>query len=210
MTDYLPAIYQNDDFTSRFLSVFNSMFLDMEQQISNLPALLDSEGAGDEMVRMLASWVCEDVEHSTVEELRTWIPEALDNYESMYTVEGIRRSVRRLTGRNPILIEYFQVDPNSPDCINPGTYRRLYGENPFRFFVLLDEDTFPRRDNIQDFLERMQPLIPAGTELELVLLKKSIQLDWHTYLGVNSYVGSYVPVAIDENTTIHFETVIGG
>lgn len=210
MVDYLPAIYQNDDFTARFLSVFNSMLLDMERQIDGLPRLLDSEGTGEEMLRCLASWVCEDGEQASAEELRQWIPGALDDYEGMYTVEGIRRSVRRLTGRDPILIEHHQVDPNSPDCINPGIYRRLYGDVPFRFFVLLEEDTFPRRDNIQDFLERMQALIPAGTELELVLLKKCIQLDWHTYLGVNSFVGSYIPVAVDENTTIHFDTVIGG
>ena len=43
-----------------------------------------------------------------------------------------------------------------------------------------------------------------------MLLKKCIQLDWHAYLGINSVVGSYVPAAIDENTTIHFDTMIGG
>jgi len=56
----------------------------------------------------------------------------------------------------------------------------------------------------------MRLLIPAGMDLELVLLKKCIQLDWHAYLGVNSVVGSYVPAAVDENTTIHFDTMIGG
>lgn len=210
MADYLPAIYQSDDFTVRFLSVFNSMFLDMERQIRSLPRLLDSQGTGEEMLRCLASWVCGDGERSAAEELRRWIPNALEDYESMYTVEGVRRSVRRLTGRDPILIEHCQVDPNSPACSNPAVCRRLYGDDPFRFFVLLAEDTFPRRDNIRDFLERMRLLIPAGTELELILLKNCIQLDWHTYLGVNSFVGTYVPVMVDENTTIHFDTVIGG
>lgn len=210
MTDYLPAIYQNDDFTSRFMSVFNSMFLDMEQRIYDLPGLLDSDTADEKMLRNLASWVCLDGERATAEELRRWIPSALDDFENMYTVEGISRSIKRITGRTPILVEHHQVDPNSPTCINPNIYRKLYGDDPFRFFVLMDEDTFPRRDDIEDFLERMQTLIPAGTELKLILLKKCIQLDWHTYLGVNSFVGSYVPVAVDENTTIHFDTVIGG
>ena len=210
MTDYLPAIYQGDDFTERFLSVFNSMFLDMERRIDDLPRLLDSAETDEAMLRTLSSWVCLDSERSTPESLRREIPTALDDFEDMYTVEGIKRSVKRLTGREPVIIEHHTVDPNAPTCINPAVNRTLYGEDPFKFFVLLEEDTFPSRDRMEDFLEQMDLLIPAGMELKLVLLKKCIQLDWHTYLGINSSVGSYNPAAIDENTTIHFDTMIGG
>lgn len=210
MADHLPALYQGDEFTWRFLSVFNSMFLDMERKIVQVPRLLDWASADEEMLRCLAGWVCLDGERTGVEDLRRWIPTALEDFEDMYTVEGVRRSVRRLTGREPVVIEHHTMDPNSPDCINPAIYRRLYGDDPYKFFVLLEEDTFPSRDRMEEFLDRMRDLIPAGMELELVLLKKCIQLDWHTYLGVNSVVGSYVPAAIDETTTIHFDTMIGG
>ena len=210
MADYLPALYQGDDFTERFLSVFNSIYLDMERQINDLPRLLDCVETNDGMLRSLSSWVCLNAERSTVEELRRWIPTALDDYEDMYTVEGIKRSVKRLTGREPVIIEHHSIDPNDPVCINPAVNRRLYGDDPFKFFVLLEEDTFPSRDRMEDFLAQMRLLIPAGMELELVLLKKCIQLDWHAYLGVNTVVGSYIPATIDENTTIHFDTMIGG
>lgn len=210
MTDYLPAIYQGDDFTERFLSVFNSMMLDMEERIDRLPGLLNWRDTDEETLRALASWVCLDPDRATAEQLRRWIPTALNDYEDMYTVEGVKRSVRRLTGREPVIVEHHDVDPSAPSCINPAVHRRLYGDDPFRFFVLLEEDTFPSRDKMEDFLEQMRQLIPAGMELELVLLKKCIQLDWHTYLGVNSAVGSYNPAAIDENMTIHFDTMIGG
>jgi len=56
----------------------------------------------------------------------------------------------------------------------------------------------------------MRELIPAETTLELVLLKPCVQLDWHTYLGINSQIGSYVQAAIDEKMTIHYNTTIGG
>lgn len=210
MADYLPACYQGDDFTRRFLSPFNSMLLDMEEQICAIPGLLDVETTGEELLRHLSAWVCMDAERASPEELRRWIPTALDDYESMYTVEGVKRSVERLTGREPIVIEHCDVDPNSPRCADPALHRRLYGDDPYKFFVLLEEDTFSSRDKIEDFLEQMKVRVPAGLELELILLKKCIQLDWHTYLGVNSVVGSYVPATIDENTTIHFDTVIGG
>lgn len=210
MVDYLPAIYQGDDFTRRFLSVFDSIFMDMERSAYDLPLRLDYENTDEQMLRYLASWVCVGGEGVGADTLRGWIATALPDHESMYTVEGVKRSIRRLTGREPIIIENSAVDPNDPACKNPDLYRRLYGDDPFRFFALLDEDTFRSRDEMEAFLERMKGLIPAGTELELVLLKRCVQLDWHTYLGINSIVSSYVPVMIDENTTIHYDTMIGG
>lgn len=207
MLDYLPAIYRGDDFTLRYLSIFNSMFQDMEDAVEALPRQLDPAGTSDEMLRSLAQWVCLDSEEQG---LRTRIRTVLEEYETMYTVAGVARSVQRLTGREPVLIEHFMVDPNRAACRNPALYRRLYGDNPYRFFVLLDDDTFASRDQMEWFLSRMQGLIPAGTELELVLLKQCVQLDWHTYLGVNSRVGSYIPAVIDETVTIHYDTTIGG
>ena len=209
MIDYLPAIYQEDDFTRRFLSIFNSMFLDMEDSICALPGRMDYESADPEMLHYLASWVC--VEDGTEPSaLADRIAGALSDYETQYTLGGIRRSVRRLTGREPWIIEHFSVSSNRADCRNPELYRRLYGGDPYRFFVLLREGTFPNRQAMEEFRRRMEELVPAGTSMELVLLKQSIQLDWHTYLGINSAVGGYVPLAIDETMTIHYDTTIGG
>lgn len=209
MTDYLPAIYQEDDFTYRFLSIFNSMYADMERQIDSLPSRVDYESADRETQRYLASWVC--VEQGEPDEvLAQRIRTALPDYETLYTVEGVRRSVRRLTGRDPILLEHFQVSPNRSDCRDPVLYRRLYGEDPYRFFVLLPEDTFSSQRERDEFRRAMAERIPAGMSLQMVQLKQCVQLDWHTYLGINSTVGGYVPAAIDEQVTIHYDTTIGG
>ena len=209
MIDYLPAIYQEDDFTHRFLSIFDSMFVDMERAIEELPGRMDYERTGGELLRDLASWVC--VEGAQEDELlRERIRTALSDYEDQYTVEGIRRSVRRLTGKEPILIEHFQVSPNRPDCADPELYRRLYGEDPYRFFVLLPEDTFSNQRQRQQFQRDMEQVIPAGRSMQMVQLRPCIQLDWHTYLEINSTLGGYVPAAIDEQVTIHYDTTIGG
>ena len=138
------------------------------------------------------------------------LPEALDEYETMYTVRGIQRSVERLTGKSPFIIEHFAVDPNDPSCKDPELYRKLYGDDPYRFFLLLPQDTFSEQRQMEDFLERLEELVPAETEPELVLLKPCVQLDWHTYLGVNSRIGDYVTAVIDETVTIHYDTTIGG
>ncbi len=209
MVDYLPAIYQGQDFTYRYLSIFNSLFQDMEDAIDELPRQLDPASASEEMLRYLASWLCAGPEDS-VEDLRRRLPHILEEYESMYTLEGVKRSVERLSGHRPQIIEHFSVDPNDPTCPDPALYRRLYGERPYRLFVLLPQDSFSGQREMERFLKGMEELVPAETELELILLKPCVQLDWHTYLGINSRIGGYVPAAIDESTAIHYNTTIGG
>lgn len=205
MIEYLPSIYRGHDFTVRYLSIFNSMAQDLEDVVTALPRQLDTDST--DMLEYLAEWLCME---PTQPNLRTRLKTALQDFETMYTVTGIKRSVRRLTGREPYLIEHFSVDPNRADCQNPTVYRRLYGEQPYRFFVLLPEGTFERRDQMEAFTAQMQTCIPAGSEMALVLLKPCIQLDWHTYLGINSRIGDYIPAVMDETVTIHYDTMIGG
>ena len=208
MTDYLPAIYREQDFTTRYLSIFTAMYQDMEREIEEFPRQLDPESASAEMLSYLASWLCMEQEDEAT--LRRRFTGVLDEYERMYTPEGIRRSVERLTGAVPVIIEHFSVDPNDPACSDPELYRRLYGENPYRFFILLPRETFSSQRQMERFAERMRELIPADTEFELILLKPGAQLDWQSYLGMNASIGAFNPAILDESMTIHFDTTIGG
>lgn len=211
MMDYLPSIYQGQDFTYRYLSIFTSFFQDMEEELECFPGQLDPESASPEMLRYMSSWLCLDPDGGeSLEVLRERLPGMTDEYEGMYTPEGIRRSVERLTGKRPWLVEHFAVDPNDPSCSNPELYRKLYGDNPYRFFLLLPQGSFPQQKDMELFLEKMRELIPAETEFELIMLKPCVQLDWHTYLGINSRIGDYIPAVIDESVTIHYDTSIGG
>ncbi len=209
MTDYLPAIYQQQDFTYRYLSIFTAMEQDLEEKIEKVERQLDPMNASGEMLRYLALWLCADRGEGD-RELRNRLPGVLEEYETMYTPRGIARSARRLSGELPWIIEHFSVDPNDPSCKNPELYRRLYGDDPYRFFLLLPQGAFTEQRQMEDFIEQMEELIPAETEMELILLKPCVQLDWHTYLGLNSRIGNYVPAVIDESVTIHYDTTIGG
>jgi phage tail-like protein len=209
MSDFLPAVYQKDVFTYRFLSIFTAMFQDLEEKIELARRQLDPAAADPEMLRYLAHWLCAD-ESLPEPELRRTLPEVIDEYESMYTVNGIRRSVQRLTGQTPWIIEHFSVDPNDPACSDPTLYRRLYGDDPYRFFLLLPQGTFSDQRQMERFLEQLQELVPAETTPELVLLKPCVQLDWHTYLGLNTRIGEYISAVIDETATIHYDMTIGG
>jgi phage tail-like protein len=211
MLDYLPEIYRGDDFTKRFLSVFDSMAMDMEREIERMPERFDYKKASGDMLRYLASWLsAEDEAFEGDAALREYMSSLSGVYEGMYTVSGVRSSVSRLTGREPLIIESTDVDPNSPDCPDSGLYRRLYGENPYRFFILLPEDTFENSRALAAFTRRMDKLIPANTSFSTVLLTPGARLDSHSYLNINTMVSDYTQAVIDENRAMNSDTTIGG
>ena len=209
MTDYLPAIYREDDFTYRFLSIFDSMVSDLEQHIDGISRELDIRQADDEMLSYLASWLCLEPT-ADKEALQQRMLTALEDYETMYSVDGIRRTIRRLTGHDAVIIEGKDVDPNTADAGDSDMLRRLYGEDPLRFFVLMGEDALPTAQEREDLIEQMKYNIPAGVEMELVVLRNGVQLGWHTYLGINTVLKGYVPAVIGDNTSIYVDTMIGG
>ena len=210
MIDYLPLIYrEGGSFTKRFISLFDSFCMDMENMIYELPSLIDYENAEGALLRLFASWVCLDTDGFSDIEIRRMIKSCVSDYEKLYTREGVKHSVQMLTGKTPVLIENQDVSPNREDCRDPELYRRLYGENPNKLFILLEDGTFRTRRQMERFIERMTGLLPANVEFELVLLKRGVRLDWHTYLGVNTYIDGYSSLSIDENVAIQYNSIIG-
>lgn len=138
MLDYLPAIYrEGGDFTKRFLSIFDSIMMDMEQAIYDLPARFDYENTTGAMLEYLADWMCVEAEEGGGETLADRIRTAQADYESLYTVAGIKRSVKRLTGRNPCSSKARTWTPTGRIAPIPPYTGGLYGENPYQFFILL-------------------------------------------------------------------------
>ena len=62
------------------------------------------------------------------------------------------------------------------------------------------------------FRERAAVMATSGILVagSVYLLKQGVQLDRHTYLGLNTSIGEYVAAVIDETVTIHNDTTIGG
>ena len=210
MMDYLPGLYSREDpegFTRRFLSIFDSTVLDMEEAIYRISQQLDYERSSGEMLRYLASWLCLE-EEGEDDFLRQRIAGAMEEYRYAQTPRGISRAIQRWTGVEPILVEHFTVDK----CIRAGKdqalYKKLFGQNPYRFFVLLPERALGTRARADAFLERLRRIIPAHVEAELVLLKEGVYLDWNTYMGVNSRVADYKTVSMDESAALDYNTVI--
>ena len=131
MVDYLPAIYRGQDFTWRYLSIFNTLFQGVEEELDGLPRQLDPASAGDSMVEFLARWLCMEPEQGE-EHLRERLAGILEEYETMYTVEGVRRTAARLTGA--VHHRALRGRPQRPCLPQPGALPPAVRRGPLPLF----------------------------------------------------------------------------
>lgn len=118
---YLPATYQEDpvsrDFLERFLSIFESMFYDLEFKISNLFKLFDPEITPEvfsfdpeikweDFLHWLASWLNLSLEEDWSEETkRKLIRNASILYRLKGTAKGLADFIEIVAGQRPIIYE---------------------------------------------------------------------------------------------------------
>lgn len=211
---YLPEIYrdgkESNDFFQRFIKIFDSIFFDIEENINRIPEKLDYTLAEGDMLRYLAGWVnIQETQDLRDGELRERIAAIMPEYAAIGTKPGIERFVERELKVRPRIIEFFDYKQMLYEGRDKELYKELFGTNPYKFFILVPADAFNKK-NINSFMEKLKKIIPAYTEMEIVLLKKRTILGKHTYLGVNSMVSDYNYVSIDENIAISDDTLIGG
>lgn len=108
--NYLPAIYRNQaacgDFLLRFLSLFESMYQDVEGEIRGLPALFDAKATPAEFLAWLADWLGLELDESWSErKQRKILSEIFRLYALRGTAAGLRRSLKLFAGIDAVIEE---------------------------------------------------------------------------------------------------------
>lgn len=214
MMDHLPEAYRAGDgengFMTRFMSIFDSIFFDMDQRIAKARSSLDYRTARGEMLRYLAGWVTDETSaYLSDEQLREKIRHAVSEYRMTGTRRGLSEWISREYGVTPNIIEYFSVRKLAAEGGDREVYQRLFGSDPYKFYILLPEKTFADTREANLFTERLKNRIPAYTEAEVVVLKRNVVLEQHTYLGVNSVLSGYVCAEADAGS-ITGDIILGG
>lgn len=110
---HLPPVYsQNDqsrEFLQRFLSLFESTFQDVENRISNLPALFDPYATPERLLPWLASWLALEFDADwDARQKRDAIAKAFRLQALRGTVEGMRQYVKLYTNVDAYIEEPMQ------------------------------------------------------------------------------------------------------
>ena len=108
--NHLPTIYRNDsackEFLQGFLSLFESLFDDVEEKIVDLSVLFDPASTPKDILPWLAGWLAVELNEDWDEaKQRRTIAQAFELYGRRGTAEGLREMLRVFGGVNAIIEE---------------------------------------------------------------------------------------------------------
>lgn len=216
---HLPAVYREDAasaaFLERYLSIFESTFVDVEEQISSRSKYVDPAGIPTEHLQWLGEWLAVEADETwSAEALQALIEAAPALYRKRGTAEGLLATIRLYlrhsdagvaprdpseydeeTGRKAV----YLIEHGDLTCIDSRAVGRLYERLiscSRGFLVLLHPDvTDAAAETIERIVEAQQPAHATG---RTVHLRDTTVLNGfgeeevaearghHTYLGVNS------------------------
>jgi phage tail-like protein len=95
----LPALFQEDDFTQRFVSAFDAALAPIFATLDNFPSYLDPWLAPEDFLEWLGSWFGIVLDESwSLERRRALITRAFEFYRMRGTSSGLREQIEVLTG----------------------------------------------------------------------------------------------------------------
>jgi phage tail-like protein len=197
---YLPAVYQADETSrallDRLLSLFDTIFGEIESAIEDFPLLLDVAGVPSDFLPWLASWFDLDLERSWSDgQRRAFLQNLMKLYRWRGTVAGLRLLLRLHTGLSdpmPGIVEHFRGIGTVP-------LERWLGPAPdadqaHHFTILLPSyqiDTAEKRATIARLVDAA---IPAHTHYTLRTVRRGMRLvgpgTVGSALGLDSLLGT--------------------
>jgi phage tail-like protein len=112
---YLPAIYQEDEFLGRFLMIFEEVLSPVEPILENIHLYFDPMMAPQGFLPWLASWI--DLvldENWPIQKRRELIKAGVGLYCWRGTKRGLQEYLKIYTGVEPEIIEHFSEEEGGP------------------------------------------------------------------------------------------------
>ena len=140
--EYLPATYQENptskDFLERFLSIFESILLEVDFTIDHLSRFFDAAGAPAEFLSWLGSWLAISIDDNWPEDRkRQLIENAISLYKKRGTRKGLEDMLGLYTDSKAFVVENFRIDRATQKKENYQTYqdRNTSGEEVEAIFL---------------------------------------------------------------------------
>ncbi|MBQ3497360.1 MAG: hypothetical protein IJA73_04435 [Oscillospiraceae bacterium] len=188
----LPQVYQeNGDFLQRYLSIFSTMFQQLQEKIDSLEDLLDVDTAPEELLAHFAAWLGLEIDEAlfTPDELRRLLKAAPKLMENKGTKWAVETAVRLFVPEEVYVVERNLLMPDQRHS------EELYGKTPYDFTVMVGRRMDEKlRLRLQFLIDQFKPV---RSRCRIVFLEECGGLDAFTYLDVNG--------AVLQNSTGHLD-----
>jgi len=207
MLSYLPEIYQTveDSFLERYLSIFSSLYLDMEGVIDNISAYLDYDVAEGDLLAWLAELL--DVNEAGLwpeNRLRLLVKNVIRLYKMKGTVAGLTELISIYTGEKPYIVESFRLRYFDKVRSQKRVLQRLYGSHPYHITIIIPHGSVESQKQFSALNHMINLYKPVNIEHTLIVQKRMVLLDQYTYLGMNTVLSDYDELKINEFMEIPF------
>lgn len=194
-----PMIYREENsFFHRFMSVFSSIYNDMEVEIDSLPKILDIDTCAPELLPIYAGWMGIDVGEGFLEEsvLRALVKEANRLNRMKGTKWCLERISEIILGERGIVVER-NIPTDTLTMEQLKDIDKLYGESLFDVTILISKIMSEvQKAQLQYILDQF---LPVRCKLHIVELSKTGTLDSYTYLDVNARVYASAEGTLDSD-----------
>lgn len=206
LIQYLPELYQKEpenDFLKRYLSLFEAVYLEMDEKIRSAERQLDPQTAGREFLIWMAKWAgISDVQFWPEGKLKILLQGIVKKNLIRGTKEYMRYMIQVFTGEPPLFVEYGEIEQYRG---RPEVYRslkRYYAYGPYEVTILVREQAVSSMQEQKALKKIIENMKPAHLEVHLIFLKPYIYLDQNVYVGINSVLGSYQRARLNSLTAI--------
>lgn len=192
-----PQVYQTDnDFLRRYLSIFSTMYQELQEEIDDLPKLLDIDTAPERLLPMFAAWLGLEVDETlfSASELRQLLKAAPELLACKGSRRAVEKAVKLFVAEPVYIVERNLLPPEQQ------SREALYGSTPYDFTVMVgcgvDEKL---RLRLKFLIDQLKPI---RSRCHIVFLKECGGLDAFTYLDVNGTVLKNGPGNLDDGKVL--------
>jgi phage tail-like protein len=199
----LPEVYRmQDSFAGRYLSVFSSLYNDLQEHIENLDSLLDIDTAPAELLPVFASWfgVILDGDYIDEQRMRMFLKKAYGLIRKKGTREAIEELIAIFVDEPFYIVEHAEVFGDA-DAAPAHTLTEVYGDDPLSFTLLLHRNP---DEKLQLRLTRLiSQFKPLRISARIKFIEDRASLDGGANLDVNAELVRPVPGQLDETAALN-------
>lgn len=193
-----PEVYrEKNSFFHRYLSVFSSIYGELQEKLDHREALLDLEEASEERLLLFAHWMGLELHpgYLDIEVLRTLVRELGALCRCKGTRACIERICQMILGETPRIVERSllqrYVRRKEQEQVD-----ELFGESPYDVTLMIEKPIGKKTK--KQLLLLLEQFKPIRSRLHMVYLEDNGVLDTHIYLDQNALTFRQEEGVLDE------------